>query len=180
MRTTLGLLTATLVAGAAGLVGGVATAADPFLNSTWNTTYTTEQNDSIQASVRFTSNGGQFGNGSYNAYSNGQPVGQGTFSQVRVEADQRQSSPLPGPGSGGNNFGLPQNQTKYIKGLWDFSGTRGWFKWELYEAGGSCRFTGTWGFLENNTAGPTRGSWRGDLTSGGGGGGGNGPVIPIP
>ncbi len=177
MRTTLKSIAA-IVACFAGLSVHESRAADPFLNTSWRTTYTTEQGANVDSQVNLTGNGA----GTYQASANGQALGNGTFSQVRVESETRQNSPLPGPGSGGNNFGLPSNETKYIKGLWDFNGTKGWFKWELYEAGGGCHFVGKWGFLENGAAGPTKGSWRGDQTNGGGGssGGGNSPLIPIP
>ena len=171
------------------LVNVFALADDPVLKTTWDSEYTTEQNARIQATVRLRKDPAeQLGSGKYESTYNGQSVGAGTLSQVRVDVKNRESSPLPSPGTplpgpssplgGVSNL----NQTKFVKGLWHFGNESGWFKWELYEANGKCFFAGTWGDLVNNTQGPTKGTWKGTLQQGGGpvsppvGGGG---VVPI-
>lgn len=159
---------------------------NPALNSKWNTEYESLEGEKVKAKVTFSHSGqGQFGSGKYKT-----KFGDGVLSQVRRETADRKKTPginpngpLPGPDS--PNFGATDKQAVYLKGLWDFQGTTGWFSWELYETqNGVCKFVGKWGLVENNQAGPVKGKWTGTLDTGNqndqGSRNSNGPVINIP
>ncbi|MEX2168347.1 MAG: hypothetical protein WD851_03480 [Pirellulales bacterium] len=135
-----------------------------FLNSTWRTKYTTAKGDEVDCKVTLisTEEDEERANGSYLSSVDGEPVGKGSLSKVRIGSGKRDESPLPGPGQGSLG-GLPDGETLYLKGLWKFGNQKGWLKWELYENGGKCRFVGTWGYLEDGEQGRTRGQWTGTL-----------------
>ncbi|QGQ24787.1 hypothetical protein F1728_19780 [Gimesia benthica] len=170
---------------AAFCVSGTCFASDP-LNSQWNSQYLSAGGGQVNAFVILSKMpGDQFGNGVYKTQ-----FGDGQLTQVRVSIGNRQNTPMPAPGSPmpGPNSPLSgvnnPSQTKFVKGLWQFQGSTGWFRWELYQdSNGTPRFTGKWGFLVNNQQGPVRGNWDGNFNAGGNQGGGNGPfngaVIPI-
>ena len=161
--------------------------ADP-LNTRWNSKYQSAGAGEIQAQVILEKRPQEaYGRGRYLTQ-----FGNGTFSQTRVETRPRQStqppapgSPLPGPDSPLSGINNP-NQTKFIKGLWEYQGTKGWFSWELKEEWGTCQFVGKWGYIQNGQAGPQQGDWNGTLVTNGNtgnnssSGGSSDPVINIP
>lgn len=160
------------------------------LNSKWDSTYESFDGDDVAAKVTLSKTAqSQFGSGKYATQ-----YGTGTFSQVRSEVAKRKKSPkpasnqpLPGPNSPAS--GSTTTKAVYLKGVWDYQQTKGWFSWEIYETpNGICKFVGKWGEIANGQVGPTKGNWTGTLDNGnqGGGGTGNqggngtGPLYDIP
>jgi len=174
-----------LFAATAVLVGGASAQSAPTLNSKWHSKYDSAGGPKIDAMVTLMKSGqDQLGSGKYETQ-----FGNGTFTQVRKQIENRQQTPpipstgpLPGPNSPNN--GATPNDAVYIKGLWHFAGKTGWFKWELYETPqNECKFLGKWGYVENGQAGPTSGKWNGSLRTGNQNGSPpqkNVPLIAIP
>lgn len=160
-------------------------AQDSTLNSSWDSTYESAGGADVNAQVTLKKNrNDQFGSGTYRTR-----YGNGSLSQVRKEINRRNNTPRPSsngplPGPNSPNSGATANEAVYIKGIWDFQGSTGWFSWELYETrNGECKFLGKWGFVQRGRPGPVKGSWNGDLDAGWNGNNGpasNGPLIPIP
>ena len=180
MKTLITLFAVTITGGA--LANAQQGNPDATLNTAWNSVYESAGGRDVDAKIILKKKKDEnFGSGKYET-----EYGNGTLSQVRTEIGERQQTPersgngpLPGPDS--PNAGATDVKAVYIKGVWDFDGTTGWFSWELYEQGRKCKFKGKWGFLNNGQAGPVKGVWNGTLSGGGNGGTtSNGPVITIP
>ena len=132
------------------------------LNSVWKSQYSAGSGQTVDCKVKLTEDEEGKASGKYWSSVNGESVGKGTLSRVRLKPAKREESPLPAPGEE-NLGGLPNEQALFMTGNWKFGSKRGWFKWEVYEAQNKCRFTGTWGYIENDENGPTSGRWSGTL-----------------